>query len=311
MTPNLPYVDYDFATKTSGAPFDCKGGPTNDSPYNTGLKTLPPVAQPDVWYSYLASPHFPELEPEGPEGNGGIAPMGGPAYVYEKRNKSVFKFPKYYDGKPLFYEWTRDYIKEMRLTKSRTLDGIFPFNLTAWVDNPMDMEFGPDGALYVLEYGDGYFAENPDAALSKINFVRGNHTPLVKVAATPGGGQAPLTVAFSSAGTGDLDGDKLSFDWDFDGDGKVDSHQPNPSHTFTKNGSYKPDAAGDRQDRAVGLGLCAGAGRQSAAGDRPHDHVAEGGRSVPLRRCRHLHGHGHRRSASGLQQGHRVLRARP
>ena len=29
-------------------------------------------------------------------------------------------------------------------------------------DNPMDMEFGPDGALYVLEYGDGYFAENPD-----------------------------------------------------------------------------------------------------------------------------------------------------
>ena len=70
-----------------------------------------------------------------------------------------------------------------------------------FVDNPMDMEFGPDGALYVLEYGDGYFAENPDAALSKINFVRGNHTPVVKVAANPGGGQAPLKVAFSSAGT--------------------------------------------------------------------------------------------------------------
>ena len=60
-----------------------------------------------------------------------------------KSNKSVFQFPKYYDGKPLFYEWTRDYIKEMRLTKNRGLDGIFPFNLTAWVDNPMDMEFGP------------------------------------------------------------------------------------------------------------------------------------------------------------------------
>ena len=35
----------------------------------------------------------------------------------------------------------------------------------------MDMEFGPDGALYVLEYGDGYFAENPDAQLSRIDFV--------------------------------------------------------------------------------------------------------------------------------------------
>ena len=28
-----------------------------------------------------ASPHFPELEAEGPEGDGGIAPMGGPAYT--------------------------------------------------------------------------------------------------------------------------------------------------------------------------------------------------------------------------------------
>ena len=44
----------------------------------------------------------------------------------------------------------------------------------------MDMEFGPDGALYVLEYGDGYFAENPDAQLAKINFVRGNRTPIVE-----------------------------------------------------------------------------------------------------------------------------------
>src|SRR4051812_2398949 len=37
VTPNLAYINYDFATKTSGSPFDCKGGPTNDSPNNTGL----------------------------------------------------------------------------------------------------------------------------------------------------------------------------------------------------------------------------------------------------------------------------------
>ena len=45
-------------------------------------------------------------------------------------------------------------------------------------DNPMDMEFGPDGALYVLEYGDGYFAENPEAQLARIDFIRGNRTPI-------------------------------------------------------------------------------------------------------------------------------------
>ena len=49
-------------------------------------------------------------------------------------------------------------------------------------DNPMDMEFGPDGALYVLEYGDGYFRQNPDAQLSRFDYIgtgpRANHSPV-------------------------------------------------------------------------------------------------------------------------------------
>jgi cytochrome c len=71
----------------------------------------------------------------------------------------------------------------------------------------MDMEFGPDGALYVLEYGDGFFSENPDAQLARIDVVRGNYTPVPQVAATPTTDLAPLTVTFSSAGTTDPDGD--------------------------------------------------------------------------------------------------------
>ena len=62
--PDIPYIDYDFATETSGAPFNCNAA-TNDSPHNTGLTRLPPVTQPDVWYSYEQSPLFPELGPEG------------------------------------------------------------------------------------------------------------------------------------------------------------------------------------------------------------------------------------------------------
>ena len=156
----------------------------------------------------MLSPHFPELEVEGPEGNGGIAPMGGPAYEPIKGNKSPFRFPNSYAGKPLFYEWTRDYIKMMELNKQgrlKEIDGFAPF-----VDNPMDIEWGPDGSMYVLEYGDGYFAENPDAQLSKINYVRGNRSPIAKVSANPAGGAAPLTVQFSTAGTTDPDGDTLS-----------------------------------------------------------------------------------------------------
>ena len=97
----------------------------------------------------------------------------------------------------------------------------------------MDMEFGPDGALYILEYGDGYFSENPDAKLTKVNFVRGNNSPEVRVQAegqpdpnVPLEGLPPLTVNFTSDGTVDRDGDRLSYAWDFDSDGEVDSREP-------------------------------------------------------------------------------------
>ena len=44
---------------------------------------------------------------------------------------------------------------------------------------------------------------------------------------------------FSSAGTRDADpGDALTYAWDFDGNGTVDSTTPNPTHTYTTNGVY-------------------------------------------------------------------------
>jgi glucose/arabinose dehydrogenase/PKD repeat protein len=232
-TPSMPYVDWDFATGTPGEDFNCSG-PINDSRHNTGLRKLPQVIQPQVWYTYSASALFPEL------GTGGIGPMGGPAYDFDAGNRSVFRWPRYYNGVPLFYEWTRDYVKEFRLNRPNggRLDEIVHVPLDGMVDNPMDMEFGPDGALYLLNYGDGFFSENPDADLARIDFVRGNHTPVVKVSATPTAGRAPLTVAFSSAGTSDADGDNLAYAWDFDANGTVDSTAPNPTYTYTTNGVY-------------------------------------------------------------------------
>jgi cytochrome c len=45
-------------------------------------------------------------------------------------------------------------------------------------------------------------------------------------------------VSFSSAGTSDPDGDSLTYAWDFDADGDVDSRQPNASFTYTERGIY-------------------------------------------------------------------------
>ncbi|HET9348391.1 MAG TPA: PQQ-dependent sugar dehydrogenase, partial [Arthrobacter sp.] len=204
-TAELPYVDYDFATGISGEAFNC-AAPVNDSPNNTGLRELPPVAQPEVWYSYGASAEFPELE------TGGIGPMAGPAYEFDERatkGQAPVAWPSHYDGMSFFYEWTRDYIKGMSLENGE-LASIENVVDSLVVDNPIDMEFGPNGALYVLEYGDGYFGENPDAQLSRIDYIgaNGNHSPVAVASGTPTAGASPLTVQFSSEGTSDADGDK-------------------------------------------------------------------------------------------------------
>ena len=247
-TAELPYVDYDFATGQSGQPFDCDR-PINESPHNTGRRELPAVQQPDVWYTYTLSEVFPELGSTPP---GGIGPMGGPAYDFDPAKAGPPAWPQYFDGVPLFYEWTRDYIKEFRLDAAGNLAEIRPATGSllgtlgpsrgdqATLDNGMDLEFGSEGALYTLEYGDGFFGEFPDAQLARIDYIGpgGNHAPRVRVAANPDRGLAPLTVAFSSAGTSDPDGDELRYQWDFDANGKVDSTAPNPTFTYRKDGVY-------------------------------------------------------------------------
>jgi cytochrome c len=246
FTRTLGYVDYDFETEASGDEFNCNS-PRNDSPHNTGRRQLPDMVNPDVWYSYPDSDPglFPELFEDLLEGDG-IGPMGGPAYEFRAGNRSETKWPRVFDGQPLFYEWTRDIVKVFELNRPHgdrltQIHNLFPGGPNGIIqDNPMDMEFGPDGSLYTLEYGDGFFVESPDAALSRIDFVRGGErTPIPKVTADKTSSLTPpLTVNFSSAGTSDPNGDRLTYAWDFDADGTVDSRQPNASFTYTERGIW-------------------------------------------------------------------------
>ncbi len=236
VTPDVGYVDYDFATGTSGEAFDCDGTLVNESPNNDGLTELPPMADPEVFYTYSASTLFPGLE------TGGIGPMGGPAYDSDSvsaRFHPTVAWPDYYDAKPLFYEWTRDYVKAFTIDGDGAVQDIEPVVDSIASDNPMDLEFGPDGALYMLEYGDGFFSENPEAELSRIDYIGpgGNHAPEVDVSAENTVGASPLEVSFSSD-VSDAEGDRLRYAWDFDGDGTVDSREENPTHTYTEDGVY-------------------------------------------------------------------------
>ncbi|MFJ8648600.1 PQQ-dependent sugar dehydrogenase [Streptomyces sp. NPDC093546] len=221
---NAAYTDFDFATGTSGAAFSCTA-PKNTSPRNTGLTDLPP-AQP-AWIPYDGG-SVPEF------GSGSESPMGGPVYRYDAASTSPVKFPQSYDGNFFAGEFGRKWIKRIAQTADGTVQSInaFPWSGT----QVMDMAFGPDGALYVLDYGTGYFNGDANSALYRIEHITGGRSPVAQAKADRTSGKAPLTVAFSSAGSSDPDGDPLTYRWTF-GDGAV-STAANPSHTYTANGQY-------------------------------------------------------------------------
>ncbi|HVK21258.1 MAG TPA: ThuA domain-containing protein [Actinokineospora sp.] len=230
---NTPYNDYNFATGASGAKFNC-GSPTNTSPNNTGLTTLPAARAANVWYGNSASEgnKFPEM------GSGGEAPMAFPAYRYDANNPSPTKFPAYYDGTPFFGEWARNSMHEFRMDSSGNLLKINSFLSNMSFKSPMDMKFGPDGSMYLLTWGTGWDdnVHLPGAGLFRIDYNAGERSPIARATATPTSGGTPLTVQFSSAGSSDPEGGPLTYRWTF-GDG-TSSTAANPSHTYNTAGTF-------------------------------------------------------------------------
>ncbi|MFI5874455.1 PQQ-dependent sugar dehydrogenase [Streptomyces sp. NPDC051445] len=221
---NDPYTAYDFATGVSGAPFDC-AAPKNTSPHNTGLTDLPPAQSAWIPYDGASVPEF---------GDGSESPMGGPVYHYDAALDSPVKFPQAYDGNFFAGEFGRRWIKRIASDADGSVQSISPVPWTG--TQVMDMAFGPDGALYVLDYGTAWFGGDEHSGLYRIENATDGHSPVAQAAADRTSGQAPLKVRFSSAGTTDQDGDAITHRWDF-GDGGT-STAADPTHRYRKNGTY-------------------------------------------------------------------------
>ena len=227
-TASETYNEWNFATNATGPKYDCTGGPTNNSARNTGQPTVP-GARP-AWIRYAGDAGSP------PEfGSGSESPMGGPVYRYDAASTSAVKFPADFDGHYFAGEFGRRWIKNVHVNPDGSAGTItsFPWSGT----QVMDMAFGPDGALYVLDYGAGFGNGDANSALYRIEHVGGgNRAPVARASADRTSGQTPLTVAFSSAGSSDPDGDALTYSWAF-GDGTT-STAANPTKTYSTNGAY-------------------------------------------------------------------------
>lgn len=228
---NLAYKSRDFDVDTVGEFFDA-ALPVNSSPNNTGAMELPPARPAYIWYPKGPSENFPQL------GVGSNSAMAGPIYYSDLYpDSSSVKFSDYYDGKWFIYEWARSWIQVVSFDEAGDPARIEPF-LPEWeISKPIDMEFGPDGAMYLLEYGANYFADNPDARLVRIEYAADNREPVPMITADLTAGAAPLTVTFSAEGSMDYDeGDSLTYHWSF-GNGAategLDAH-----YTFDSAGIY-------------------------------------------------------------------------
>ncbi|MBD0365797.1 MAG: carbohydrate-binding protein, partial [Flavisolibacter sp.] len=226
------YHDSDFATKAVGELFNVNA-PVNNSPNNTGAKQLPLPQKAMIWYPYSLSDEFPDL------GVGGRCAMGGPVYHFDPALASPTKLPAYYDKALFVYDWMRNWVFAVRLDDNynyKRMERFMPTN--GDFRRPIDMEIGPDGAIYMLEYGSVYGIDNEDARLVRIDYNGGNRAPIAKITARDTIGLAPFKVSLSSRQSIDYDEeDQLTYQWLINGQSV--SAEPNPSYTFQNNGIYK------------------------------------------------------------------------
>lgn len=163
---NYAYHAHNYETGEKGAAFDPKK-PINDSRNNTGLRELPAAQAAFIWYPYADSPEFPQV------GNGGRNAEAGPVY-YSSMFPQETRYPDYYDGKLFIYDWIRGWVMLVSMQPNGDFDKMEPFISNLKLAAPIDMEVGPDGKIYVLEYGSGWFSKNPDAAVARFDYVAGS-----------------------------------------------------------------------------------------------------------------------------------------
>lgn len=250
------------ATELTGW-YDCDN-PKNESPRNTGLVDLPPVRDNMIWYSPQGGgPVFPDradgsgiptYEVEDTTytqpylSGGGQAVMDGPTYHRSQVDvNSGVAWPAYWDdkwfigdesnannriavtvnpdtvaqaGAPAFAEDLRKIIQP----------GSGAAQLQSW----MDAKFGPDGALYMLDYAGGFFSLHPNQKLIRITYQGGAATPNPSLAtARSVAPSTPRTIGFSSAKVGGV-----AWEWNF-GDGSAGSTAPHPKHTYKRYGTFE------------------------------------------------------------------------
>ncbi len=202
---NFAYAMTDFKSGEN-LPAQDPASPVNESPNNTGARELPPAQPALIYYPSAPTELFPAL------GSGGRSACAGPVYYFDEGLDSQTKFPEAFNRTLFAFEWTRHAIYTVQLDENSNVISVERFLPDMKFVRPIDMQFDANGALYVIEYGETW-GVNPDAKLTRIDYVRGNRKPIAVAKASESIGREPLAVQFSGEGSYDKDGDSLAYEW--------------------------------------------------------------------------------------------------
>jgi len=134
-------------------------------------------------------------------------------------------YPAAYTGALFFADHSRDCIWAMLPGSNGLPDRTTIQTFVAGAANPVDLEIGPAGDLFYVDFEGG--------AIHRVT-VQGS-APTAVISADRTAGALPLTINFDGTGSTDPNqGGTLSYSWDLNGDGIYgDSTSPTPSYTYT------------------------------------------------------------------------------
>jgi cytochrome c len=140
--------------------------PQNMSPNNTGLNALPPAVPATIASKQRCA-------------------VTGPFYHYNGADSSKKKLPPHLNQKWLVSDWWDGFLDAVTLSADgKTVESRVQLKGFNTFEGPLDLKIGPDGALYVVEYGQTsgglWFSNTAGTSISRLEYTGTCH-PLTPV----------------------------------------------------------------------------------------------------------------------------------
>jgi cytochrome c len=149
--------------------------PANNSVWNKGLKTLPPARPTTVIPDAFRNSKLR------------TAPITGPYYLYDGDLNSSVKLPPHFNRKWFVTDYTAGNMYVFDVDDAgEKVTGYQPFLNGRIFNGPVDFRQGPDGALYVVNYGFENFTTGNNTSIMKISYT-GTCRPATPKLETPVG----------------------------------------------------------------------------------------------------------------------------